>query len=260
MVGKMNAMTSLLEYFTPVGQARALEAYSVFAGSSAWSVAQKMDLYQAGRTAFSQASESIQAFEAFGKIYDNLARYWQVFRPQGVNKCWTPRQTFDTIGSTFRDFHPEGQVTLLSIDNVDARQTLQNSLLAMREIKPKASYPTMTVSKFLHFFNPRLFPIYDTEVIGNRVFRVFDADYRSFCAENGWSSTASGPAFLMNYMYWAKMLLAGAGPQFMPAFVNWLSDELPRKRFEALDRTYLSHLYATAFEFTIIGAAVAEDS
>ena len=39
----------------------------------------------------------------------------------------------------------------------------------------------MVVSKFLHFYNPGLFPIYDNKVIWNQVFRRFRNDFRDFC-------------------------------------------------------------------------------
>ena len=43
----------------------------------------------------------------------------------------------------------------------------------------------------------------------------------------------------------------------MDTFVGWLGDELPRRKFDALGPDVLRTLYATAFEFTAIGAAVA---
>jgi hypothetical protein len=39
----------------------------------------------------------------------------------------------------------------------------------------------MTVSKFLHFYNPGLFPIYDNAVIWDKVLRRFRNDFRDFC-------------------------------------------------------------------------------
>ena len=43
----------------------------------------------------------------------------------------------------------------------------------MRDLKPVAGYPVMAVSKFLHFYNPALFPIYDNLVIWNGVLGYF---------------------------------------------------------------------------------------
>jgi hypothetical protein len=50
----------------------------------------------------------------------------------------------------------------------------------LREIKTISWYPTMVVSKFSHFFNPSLFPIYDTEIIYKTVINgTFRDDYKS---------------------------------------------------------------------------------
>ena len=131
------------------------------------------------------------------------------------------------------------------------------TLEAMRKIKPKSDFPTMAVSKFLHFFNPTLFPIYDNEIVQGRVFRRFRQEFRDFCAVHR-LSTGDGPTFLRNYMCWGSALLSEAGDRFMHGFVEWLHDELSPKQWRACEPTDLHALYATAFEFTIIGAAEAE--
>lgn len=247
--------TALRDYFTPEGQARALKAYVVFADNSAWSVAHKMDLYDAGRTAFSSATEPSIAFRSFESVYANLAGPgWQVFRPFGVTRCWNARQVYDSIRSGFAGYSC-ADVTLLSLPS--DQHALRQALESLRAIKPKSTYPTMTVSKFLHFFNPSLFPIYDTEIVENRVFKRFRSDYHAFCTQHQLNPKASGADFLMNYMRWASTLVAGAGPTFMARFVDWLREELPPRRFAALDPAHLARLYSTAFEFTAIGAATA---
>jgi hypothetical protein len=123
-------------------------------------------------------------------------------------------------------------------------------------IKEKIGYPHMTVSKFLHFYNPALFPIYDGAVIFDKVFTRFRSDFRDFCEAAGipykTAINDDSAAFLVYYMRWANHLLASAHPTFMMAFVNWLEKqpgaELERRGFDA------ATLYATAFEFTVIGA------
>lgn len=132
------------------------------------------------------------------------------------------------------------------------------SLMAMGGIKANKGFPVMTVSKFLHFYNPSLIPIYDTEVIWNRVFKRFRADYEEFRTSANLASRAGDVAFLRNYICWASSLMAAAHPAFMSAFVDWLAGELPPKKFDAMGRDLLATLYATAFEFTAIGAAKVE--
>jgi hypothetical protein len=62
-------------------------------------------------------------------------------------------------------------------------------------------------------------------------------------------------AFLRYYMDWASSLLLVAHEGFMQVFVEWLEKqpgvELRQRTFDA------ATLYATAFEFTAIGATAA---
>lgn len=247
------ATAALKDYFTASGQPRALAAYADFAKGSAWSVPLKMDLYDLSREAFT-GTGSLSAFE---KIYSNLVSHWQVFRPHGADECWDAARIFETMRRELAGFDYVSGVSLASFDN-DRRHSVMFSLMALEGMKPNTGYPTMTVSKFLHFFNPSLFPIYDTAVMGNKVFARFGPDYRAFCNAANLDPSADGAAFLRNYVCWASSLMAGAGPGFMSAFVAWLEDELPRKRFAALDQSFLRTLFATAFEFTAIGGAKAE--
>jgi hypothetical protein len=249
---------SIKDYFQPHGQKRALQAYATFAGGSAWSVPMKVDLYVASRVAFSPGRTDADAFEAFETIYRTLVSYWQVFRPHGADECWPARRIFETIKQQFAEFGWRGAVSLLNVLSSGRHQALMLSLMEMEAIKPNNGYPVMTVSKFLHFYNPGLFPIYDTEVIWNRVFKQFKKDYDAFRTSNNLASRAGDVAFLRNYLCWASSLAASAHAGFMGTFVDWLGDELPRRKFDALGRETLETLYATAFEFTAIGAAVAE--
>jgi hypothetical protein len=93
----------------------------------------------------------------------------------------------------------------------------------MGGIKPNAGYPVMTVSKFLHFYNPALFPIYDTEVVENRVLKRFRGEFRAFCVDAGVpNDTGESAAFLRSYGCWGSSLVAGAHSAFMDRFLAWL--------------------------------------
>ncbi len=111
----------------------------------------------------------------------------------------------------------------------------------------------MVVSKFLHFYNPGLFPIYDNEVIWNGVMRHFKSDFKEFCYSRSLEyEYQDTPSFFYKYMRWAGSLLDSAHPGFMGVFVDWLDRqpgaELQRRAFDP------STLWATAYEFTAIGA------
>lgn len=88
---------------------------------------------------------------------------------------------FETIKGEFPEFSWGGSINLLTLAKSGARARLESRLAKMQGIKPKKSYPHMTVSKFLHFYNPGLFPIYDNKVIWEGVFKRFRNDFRVFC-------------------------------------------------------------------------------
>jgi hypothetical protein len=60
------------------------------------------------------------------------------------------------------------------------------------------------------------------------------------------------PIFYRNYMFWGASLLASAHPRFMDVFAEWLAKQpgvdLSKRQFD------VSRLFATAYEYVIIGA------
>jgi hypothetical protein len=249
---------TLRSYFeTDIRQRKALAGlYDAWGGL--WDVSGSLHLYEASHRAFDPSSNAEGAFGNFKVVYDVLkSSEWQVFRPQSPENCWSPQQIFETIKAEFTDFGWSGPVDLLNFPKSGSGLRLESRLAKMKGIKRKSHYPLMTVSKFLHFYNPTLFPIYDTAIIWNRVLNGhFKTDYRSFCERERVPTTvATGEdtaAFLRYYMILASSLLAVAHGSFMQVFVDWLARqpgaELSKRNFNPLK------LYATAFEFTVIGA------
>lgn len=220
-------------------------------------------LYDASLTAFDPASSPEDAFRSFEIIYDMLrSRAWGgAFRSRISGEAWSSRQTFETIKNEVTEFSWRGPVNLLNFRKSGTGDRLDSCLLKMQGIKPKKHYPLMTVSKFLHFYNPSLFPIYDTWMIWNKVLNGrFKADYRDFWEREGISKAiATGEdtaEWLRHYINLASSLLSAAHVSFMQVFVEWLAQQpgvaLARHTFDP------ATLYATAFEFTIVGATAAE--
>jgi hypothetical protein len=253
---------TLRSYFeTERQQQRALDAYSRFAGTGAWKVKDKLGLYEASQSAFNPSLSTDEAFRYFQRIYDELAGYWQVFRPSSPAVCWPARQIFETIKREFSEFSRSGPINLLNFLRSGTGVHLESCLGKMQGIKPKKSYPIMTVSKFLHFYDPGLFPIYDTEIIWNKVFMGFRNDFREFCEHEKTPQAYESAmkedrvSFLRDYMRWASSLLSVAPGTFMPVFVDWLDKE-PGTELSMRGVDFKT-LYAAAFEFTAIGAAMA---
>jgi hypothetical protein len=91
----------------------------------------------------------------------------------------------------------------------------------------KQDFPIMPVSKFLYFYNPALFPIYDEKVIWgvvlekrfNRDFRIFH-EVKRLDYKKGYK-----PGWIANYMAYASWLLSTAHPRFMEVFAEWLGPQ-----------------------------------
>ena len=225
-----------------------------------WFDPKELDLYDASRCAFDPSSSANSALAHFSRIYHELASpRWQVFRPSSPAACWPPQQVFNTITLEFPEFSWWGSINLLNFSRMVTAQRLDSCLAKMRGIKPKQEYPHMTVSKFLHFYNPGLFPIYDTKVIWEQVFKRFDSDFRRFCPTVGIQYARAvqdgTEKFLRYYMLWANSLMSVAHPTFMQVFTEWLGKQagtmLARRSFDP------ATLYARAFEYTATGAAMA---
>lgn len=218
----------------------------------------ELNLYDASKLAFDPRSNEDDALEYFKLIYNELASpRWNVFRhPRKGAHRWSPSEVFDTIKREFAEFQWGGVINLVTFQEGQAElhDRLKSRLRTMREIKEKAGYPHMTVSKFLHFYNPELFPIYDEAVIWCTVLDgCFQRDFAVFCGSGRNDDTE---AFLVHYIGWASSLLSSMHQNFMEVFVDWLNSQpntaLSSRRFDA------TTLYARAFEYTIIGAAKEE--
>jgi hypothetical protein len=248
----------LRSYFRGSNVHRALAAYAEEMAGPAWSVAHKMDLYDAAYRAYDPAVSDSVGIAAFKTIYDALSSSdWGAFRPLGASKCWPMSKIYDTIRRSLMEFSPALGVSLANL-RLDRRPSVTFAMRSLAGIKPTNHYPTMTVSKFLHFFNPNLFPIWDNAVVDQRAFKRFGVDYSEFCTTNHLDANAIGEEFLGNYFCWGRDLVSYAGKEYMPLFVGWLRDEIPPRRFRKLEPARLAELYAVAFEFTLIGAAIAE--
>ena len=254
-------MQELRSYFTnETEQRRALGALGGW-----FDPADDLDLYDASWCAFDPSSSAVEALRYFQKIYDALSsQSWGAFRSpvKGLrSQCWSTQQTFETIKREFAEFSWRGPVNLLNFPTSGTGLRLESCLTKMKGIKPKKDYPLMVVSKFLHFCNPALVPIYDTKVIWEKVLDCcFKSDFRDFCNHENLPydrfRKEDTVDFLPAYMRFANSLLSEAHGRFMQVFVEWLAEqpgtELRRRKFDP------TTLYARVFEYTAVGAAAAE--
>jgi hypothetical protein len=245
---------SSVGYFeNEAAQKRALEACRVFLGGRDWVVGDRLKLYDLSYEAF-HANKGVASFR---EIYDELVRSpraggWGIAR-NAAGPLWTAEKTFETLRDDFSEFAVGCSVTLLNFGKSNVDATLLPLFERMRTFKPVSDWPTMAVSKLLHFYNAELFPVYDNEVIWKKVLKVFGGEFKEFCKKYiPPYDMGDTPIFYRNYLSWGSALLASAHSRFMQSFVEWLEEQpgadLSRRAFDA------SALYATAFEYTIIGA------
>ena len=251
-------MKTLRSYFENKSQQlQALNNYFTAWGDDRW-ITREVNLYNASQGAFYSGPDSASALREFRKIDNDLTGYWQVFRPYPRDACWPPEKIHSTINREFTDFAWTGSVTLMNFLKNGTGLRLQASLETLRQIKPNQGFPIMTVSKFLHFYNPALFPIYDEAVIWGKVFRRFGDEFRRFCQMTPgirWNNDDTA-LWLHNYVCWASFLVANAHARFMETFVEWLGEKtgaaFANRKYDPMT------LYARAFEFNATGAAVIE--
>lgn len=244
---------------TEAGQLRALEACRDFLDAKDWPLTDRLRLYEYSRHAFGVAVPTSHCYASFHRIYDELVRParaggWGVARnPAGP--LWASERAFETIKREFAGFTSGGPVTLANIDSDETKQALVLSLGALKGLKPLtgSSYPVMAVSKFLHAYNPELFPIYDNEVIAGMVIHRFKDEFRAFCVASSLSHQVGNSVdFYVSYILWGCSLLRVANRRFMDIFVDWFEKQPAVNSVRGSFNT--SRLYSVAFELTIIGA------
>ena len=160
-------MQMLRSFFdSELWQRRALDGFfRAWGGDTGVVGSEFTEPYAASWRAFDPSSSRDEALRDFSTIYNVLTYDFQVFRPQSPSDCWPPEKIFDTIKREFVEFSWRGTINLLIFGKSETAPGLESCLAKLQGIKPKRQYPLMTVSKFLHFYNPSLFPIYDNKMI-----------------------------------------------------------------------------------------------
>lgn len=121
----------------------------------AWDTPYHISMWQRAERAFTE-----QSLADFAFVYEELRRRWQVFR--GSRDYWTAEQTFAAINACCPKLRNRRLADLTPSDLSGLWEVLES----VREVKQTGNgSSTIAVSKFLHFWNPRLFVIVDDGVI-----------------------------------------------------------------------------------------------
>jgi hypothetical protein len=121
---------------------------------------------------WAQAQEAFEggSAPAFDWLYDQLRSRWQVFRSRNWDAPSAARvkQVLDALPIAMRC----RSLTELVEGGTELLVQVWNALTAASSLKMNSDGPSLVaVSKFLHFWNPRLFVIADREFIWQWVFR-----------------------------------------------------------------------------------------
>lgn len=128
----------------------------VYGVARAWSVSHHIDCWRRAEAAFDRGSLS-----DFERLYRDLKNGWQVFRRAAAPPP-SPEATFDRL----RALNPSLRSLRLSELSDDRAGECWLLINAISDLKPMKSAPSVVaISKFMHFWNPRLFVIVDDAVI-----------------------------------------------------------------------------------------------
>ncbi len=135
--------------------------FAKYAESKTWTVPHHIEMWDLARKAFLHHDS-----EAFDRMYDAMRKGWQVFR--GKKERPSSRELLDKLTALDSRF---ANRRLSSLHREDA-VPLWTLIKRLAGIKPLNAGPSvMAISKFLHFWNPRLFVIVDMAMMWNWVFK-----------------------------------------------------------------------------------------
>ncbi len=235
---------TILRYIQGPDALAALDAGFAFAEREMnWSVAGRAEMYQIADRAFGVSPN----YDSFCRLYEWKMQYWGIGR-KGIMA--SPQAVFAMLTDGCASASRHTSSTLLTAD----RKVIRNSVNSMELVKRVGEYPHMAASKFLHFYNPMLFPIYDNAVIWERVLHgAFLPEWKVVCREYGIKVWEPSEEFLKTYYCWASEVMKVADPAIMVAF---------EKRFMAavepdgVAPMQTNQYYGAAFEYLFMGASM----
>jgi hypothetical protein len=216
-----------------------------YAESRNWQASDHAHLYKLAEDSFGAAPN----FEFFRILYSQLTQYWGIGRGGGLA---TPDYIFSRLIDGCRDSARSSGVTLISPEHLRAT-AVATAIAEMKATKRNNEYPHMAASKFLHFYNPGLFPIYDGAVIWNEILNgIYKREWSSVCYRYGIKVYETSERFLLTYFAWAAELSKCADEELTQSFSTIFRD---RARLDKRDLPGLDKYYASSFEYALFGAA-----
>jgi hypothetical protein len=222
-----------------------LAAGFAFAARRNWRATDRAQLYGCAERAFGGEPD----FDEFRSLYDGLVSNWQIARGGGLAPAAT---TFDLLVHGCADCARGAGLDLVG-KQLRKCLCISGAIGAMAGVKANAQYPHVAAAKLLHFYNPRLFPIYDDGVIWKEILTgPLLGTWSQVCRKYGIEFTESTHRFLATYCAWAGEVMQAASPNTMQVF----SDQFRANAGIGADHfPDLSTYYAAAFEYILFGLA-----
>ena len=232
----------ILRYVQGAQAVNALNAGLEVAESRGWLISGRASHYQLAAQAFGPTLD----YASFLRLYKTMNSYWRIGR-KGI--LAPPERVFEMLTKGCESAGRHTGCTLLSSDS----KAVHTAVRAMTEVKIISEYPHMAAAKFLHFYNPALFPIYDGAMIWNRIlYRAFRSEWEDVCDEYGIKFWEGSEAFLITYTSWAAEVMQAADPAIMVAFEQRFREMSGSMRAASENA---AHYHAAAFEYLLMGAA-----
>lgn len=158
-----------------------LSAHGRFvAAKPEWRYPNRLSLYLLADRAFSpRASKTTAA--AFLKLFTHLKNHWQLVRP--AKRVLPAEKIYKLLTQKCRTCGVAQPLTLTNLHKYPgAHLKLLASLEALKKVKqlPSGQPSIIAISKLLHFYNPKLFLIYDSEFIEHGLLKTFATEWRAF--------------------------------------------------------------------------------
>ena len=245
---------SLADYFRRDMVATALEHCELVLNRLKWTMKERKWPYKCAHKAFDGQNDPEGRSSSFADVYGELrGRNWQVFR--GGVKNWTVDETFTALLVCESDCGRGKRLVLADLGDGDLPDCLMRCLDRMRGVKtnPNRNTPIMAMSKFLHFFNPRLFPIYDNAVIEGLVLRTFRSDLLIPELAEKWQADQEMRRYC-GYLMLAGRVMGQDPDAVMEEFAQWFERRIQIENTSYPDYLDVNTYHAAAFEYIAIGA------
>jgi hypothetical protein len=171
-----------------------------------------------------------------------MVGYWKINRGSGLA---TAEKVFEMLVDGCSAASRHKGVTLLNYDDL----VVKTAIRSLSRVKINSEYPHMAASKFLHFYNPSLFAIYDDAVIWKQVLHgQFRREWSLVCSEYNIKVWEPSERFLTTYYSWSSEIMKSTEPQLMAEFVRLFGDATGEVLAAPSD---VKNYYATAFEYLL---------